>query len=64
MEEALNALDNKQIEAIAYDRALLKSVIKKDTLSKYKFIDIKYNPQFFAFGLSKNLPDTLVKAIN
>ncbi len=62
--EALKALDNRKIDAIAYDRALLKSVMKKDTFSKYQFVDIKYNPQFYAFGLSKNLPDTLVKAIN
>ncbi len=64
MSDMLNALDQKDIDAVAYDRALLKSVIKKDEHSKYKFIDIKYNPQFFAFGLSKNLPDTLVKSIN
>ncbi|PIF02251.1 MAG: hypothetical protein CR996_00740 [Draconibacterium sp.] len=64
MPEMLNALDQKEIDAVAYDRALLRSVIKKDEHSKYKFIDIKYNPQFFAFGLSKSLPDTLVRSIN
>ncbi len=64
IEEAVEALDKKQIDAVAYDRAVLQSVIKKDTLSKYLFIDIKYNPQFFAFGLSKSLPDSLVKSIN
>ncbi len=64
IEEAVEALDKKQIDAVAYDRAVLQSVVKKDTLSKYLFIDIKYNPQFFAFGLSKSLPDSLVKSIN
>ncbi len=64
IEEAVEALDKKQIDAVAYDRAVLQSVIKNDTLSKYLFIDIKYNPQFFAFGLSKSLPDSLVKSIN
>ncbi len=64
IEQAVNALDKKEIEAIAYDRATLQSVIKTDTLSKYQLIDVKYNPQFFAFGLSKTLPDTLVKSIN
>ncbi len=64
MDEALKALDKKEIEAIAYDRATLQSVTKTDTLSKYQLINIKYNPQFYAFGLSKTLPDTLVKAIN
>ncbi len=64
IEEALNALDKKEIDAIAYSRSSLQSVIKNDTLSKYQLIDIKYNPQFYAFGLTKNLPDTLVKSIN
>ncbi|PIE48246.1 MAG: hypothetical protein CSA40_01315 [Flavobacteriales bacterium] len=64
IEDALNALDEKEIDAIAYDQAVLQSVIKKDSLSKYQFIDIKYNPQFYAFGLNKQLPDTLVKSIN
>ncbi len=64
MNEALNALDKKEIDAIAYDFATLQSIIKTDTLSKYQLIDIKYNPQFYAFGLNENLADTLVKSIN
>ncbi len=62
--DALNALDKKEIDAIAYGQASLQSVMKNDTLSKYQLIDIKYNPQFYAFGLNKKLPDTLVKSIN
>ncbi len=64
MSDALNALDKKEIDAVAYDIATLQSIIKTDTLSKYQLIDIKYNPQFFAFGLSQNLPDSLIKSIN
>ncbi len=64
MDEALKALDKKEIDAIAYDHASLQCVMKTDTLSKYQLIDVKYNPQFFAFGLSKTLPDTLIKSIN
>ncbi len=64
MEEAVEALSKREIEAIAYDHSSLKSVMKQDTLSQYQLIDIKYNPQFFAFGLNKNLPDSLVKLIN
>ncbi len=64
MEEALGALNKKEVEAVAYSRASLQAIIKNDTLSKYQLIDIKYNPQFYAFGLSKKLPDTLVKSIN
>ncbi len=64
MEKALEALQKKEIDAIAYDRAVLKLAIKNDAISKYQFVDIKFNPQFFAFGLNKNLPETLVKSIN
>ncbi len=64
MDAALHALDEKEIDAIAYSRALLQSVMKDDSLSNYQLINIKYNPQFYAFGLNKQLPDTLVKAIN
>ncbi|PID94073.1 MAG: hypothetical protein CSA95_04765 [Bacteroidetes bacterium] len=64
IDEALRALNAKEIDAIAYDHALLHCVMKSDTLSRYQLIDIKYNPQFYAFGLSKKLPEELVKSIN
>ncbi|WP_421811821.1 transporter substrate-binding domain-containing protein [Flagellimonas sp.] len=64
MEELLNALDQEKIEAIAHDRPALQAIVNNDTLSKYDLIDIKYNPQFYAFGLSKQLPDSLSQAIN
>ncbi len=64
LDEALLSLTNKKIDALAYDRASLQSIIKSDTLSKYQLIDVKYNPQFYAFGLSKKLPSQLVESIN
>ncbi len=64
LEEALQALTDKKVDAFAYDRASLKAITKNDSLSKYQLIDIKYNPQFYAFGLSKKLPIELVTAIN
>ncbi len=64
MQQAVDALSEQEVDAIAYDHSSLQSVIKEDTLSQYQLIDIRYNPQFFAFGLSKNLPDSLVESIN
>jgi len=64
MDELVISLDNNEIDAIAHDRPILQTIIKNDTLSKYKLVDIKYNPQFYAFGLSKQLPDSLNDAIN
>lgn len=62
--QLLGALENEQIDAIAYDRPILKSIVKRDTLAKYNFVDVKYNPQFYAFGFSKTLPESLQEAIN
>lgn len=62
--ELLNALDSEKIDVVAYDRPTLQNILKNDTLSKYNIIDIKYNPQFYAFGLNKNLPESLQEAIN
>jgi len=62
--ELLSALDNQKIDAVAYDRPTLQNVLKNDTLSKYNIANIKYNPQFYAFGMSKKLPDSLKEAIN
>lgn len=62
--EMLLSLDNEEIDAIAYDRPILQTIAKSDTLSKYDLIDVKYNSQFYAFGLSKQIPDSLSEAIN
>ncbi len=64
MKDALDALDNKKVDAVAYSRASLQAITKKDTLLKYRLIDIKYNPQFYAFGLSKELSDSITQLIN
>ncbi|MEM9981217.1 MAG: transporter substrate-binding domain-containing protein, partial [Bacteroidota bacterium] len=64
LEALLNALDKEKIDAIAYDRPILSNIIARDSLSRYKMIDTKYNPQFYAFGLNKALSETLKDSIN
>lgn len=64
MEEALNALKNEEIIAIAYDRPILKDIIKKDTVSEYKLLDAEFNAQYYALGMSRQLHPKLKKKIN
>jgi len=64
MDELIEALDKNKIDAIAYDRPLLQHLLKNDTLSNYSLLDIKYNPQFYAFGVRKDLQEELKKKIS
>lgn len=60
----IQALENQEIEAIAYDRPVLRSVIQTDSLSDYRLLEIQYNPQFYAMGINPALPDSLKKRIS
>ena len=64
MEQLIQALNNNEIEAIAYDRPNLQNVIKNDSLSAFRIVNVKYNPQFYGFGLNQNLPDELKQNIS
>lgn len=64
LDEMVNALEKNKIDAIAYDRPILQTVVKNDSLRKYHLLPIKFNPQFYAFGMSKNLPDSTAEIIN
>jgi ABC-type amino acid transport substrate-binding protein len=64
IKELLTALDQKKIDAIAYDRPTLQNIYKNDTLSRYSLVDLKYNPQFYAFGIRKKIPDSIKEVIN
>lgn len=60
----LNALDKGDIKAIAYDRPILQTVIAADKLEKYRLLNIKFYPQFYAMAMNKNLPESLKHKIN
>jgi ABC-type amino acid transport substrate-binding protein len=64
MNQLIQALNNKEIEAIAYDRPNLQNVIKNDSLSAFRLLNVKYNPQFYGFGLNRDLPDELKQQIS
>lgn len=60
----IEALRNDEIDAVAYDRPLLQDFLQSDTLSEFSLPDIKYNPQFYAFGINQNLPKELKRIIS
>lgn len=50
----LNDLNNNKIEAIIYDEPILKYRIQQDsTLNELSVLPIKFDVQFYAFGLAK-----------
>jgi len=60
----IEALRNDEIDAVAYDRPLLQNILQSDTLSEFSLPDIKYNPQYYAFGINQNLPEELKRNIS
>lgn len=63
-EALIEGFKNHEIEAVAYDLPLLKEMYKKQKLDDYRILDIKYNPQYYAFGMNKNISDSLRRKIN
>ncbi len=53
----LNELKNHRIEAFVYDEPILKYRIQKDSsLSELSILPIKFDVQFYAFGIAKEKP--------
>jgi len=48
---------NNKVDAIAYDRPVLQSIIKKDSLDQFKLLPTQYNYQYYALGINRSLPD-------
>ncbi|EAR01463.1 substrate-binding periplasmic protein [Maribacter sp. HTCC2170] len=52
---SLKELNNNKIDAVIYDEPILKYRIQQDsTLNKLSVLPIKFDVQFYAFGLTKN----------
>jgi polar amino acid transport system substrate-binding protein len=63
-EALMEGLINDEIEAAAYDLPLLKELDKRKDLNAFTVLDIKYNPQYYAIAMSRNVSDPLRKKIN
>jgi ABC-type amino acid transport substrate-binding protein len=57
-------LKNGEIEAAVYDLPLLKEFNKNKELNGFRVLDIRFNPQYYAIGMSRNVSDSLRKSIN
>lgn len=60
----IEALQNNEVENIAYDLPLLNEMYKNNNLSGYRILDLKYNPQYYAIALRKNISDSTLNSIN
>ncbi len=57
--EMKQALDEGEIDVIAYDKPILQELIRHDSLESYQLVPTEFNPQFYAMGINRRLPDTL-----
>ena len=62
--EFKDVLLNQKVDAIAYDRPVLQSIIKKDSLDRFKLLPIQYNAQYYALGLNRNLADDFKRELS
>jgi len=60
--EALNALEQKRVDAVVYDAPLLKYLINKDYANTLTTLNILFKPQYYAIALENN--STLREQIN
>ena len=64
MEQLIEALEKNEINAIAYDRPILQDVIKNDSIIRFRVLNVNYNPQFYGFGINRELPENLKQKIS
>ncbi|SFT41394.1 amino acid ABC transporter substrate-binding protein, PAAT family [Lishizhenia tianjinensis] len=64
LEEALEALENEEIDYIAYDQPILQHVINTDEANSFELIDFSFNAQFYAMAFRKEIPAELKKKIS
>ncbi len=60
----LAALDRGEIKAVAYSQPELQATLRRDTNKQYRLLEIKYNPQFYAMGMRRGLPEELRKTLS
>lgn len=63
-EALIEGLKNNEIEAAAYDLPLLREFNKSEGLDEFRVLNIKFNPQYYAIGMSRNVSDSIRKKIN
>lgn len=64
MSSLLDAFDEDKIDAVAYDQPILSDVKNKDSGKDYNLLNISFNPQFYAMGMDRRLPEDLKHRIS
>jgi len=59
IEDAIQALQQDELHAVAYDRAILQHQLHQNTDYPMQLLDIEFYPQFYAMGIRRGLPDSL-----
>lgn len=62
--QAVEALHANEIDAVAYDSPVLRDVLKTDSLSGFRILNMQYNPQFYAIGMNPGLPPEVKEKIS
>lgn len=61
--EILEALDNDEIDAVAFGEPLLQYLSEKHKEKNYKVLDISYNAQMYSFGIKNDMPKDIREQI-
>lgn len=64
LSEAVSALENEEIDYLAYDLPILQDILNHDDDGKYEMVDFKFNSQFYAMAFNKNLAPDIKKKIS
>ncbi|MGB0165760.1 MAG: transporter substrate-binding domain-containing protein [Luteibaculum sp.] len=64
LQEMMAALNQGEIDAIAYDYPILRNVVSQDSLNRYTILPGVFDNQFYAIGMRSDLPESIKKAIN
>jgi ABC-type amino acid transport substrate-binding protein len=64
VDEIIEALEKNKLDAVAYDRPILQDIVKNDSLTRFRVLDINYNPQFYGFGMNRELSEELKQKIS
>lgn len=64
MDTLLALLEKGEIDGIAYDKPILQNIVRHDSEGRFHVLKAMYNPQFYAVGFNKRLPESIRKRIS
>jgi ABC-type amino acid transport substrate-binding protein len=64
LEACRTALENDEVDAVAYDAPLLSYIEETDSLAQFDVLPLSYNLQLYAFGFSDKVPAEIREQIS